>query len=145
VELTFVEEEIPKIVRQGGSGREAEQWENHLAPLKSDKMAGKSYRVWTYEKRTSAMSRMSTVRDRLNKVTPQDNYEIKVRPVDGQYGVYVQYNGTFTPAQMEENARKRQERSTRTIAARQAKVEPIAADDGKTAKERVADARKKAS
>ena len=34
MELAFIEEAIPKIVRAGGSGREAEPWEQHIAPLR---------------------------------------------------------------------------------------------------------------
>jgi hypothetical protein len=144
VELTFVKEEIPKIVRTGGSGREAEPWETHLAPIKEQ--AGQSFRVWTYDKRSGAQGRVTTVRDRLTKVTPQDNWTIKVRPVGEQFGVYVQYNGTFTPEQMAENAKKRQERSERTKASRPASGEVApTTGGGKTAKERVADAHKKAS
>jgi hypothetical protein len=138
MELVFVEEEIPKIVRKGGSGREAEKWEEHLAPAKTPSKAGKSYCLWTYDKRTSAVSRMSSVRARLTSVTPKDNWELKVRPRpnSSEFGVYVQYNGTFTPAQMAENAQKREERSARTLASRK----PTVVTDS-TAKERVAAAR----
>ena len=117
MELSFVEEEIPKIVRQGGSGREAEPWETHLAPLKGKDMASKSYRVWTYANKNSAPSHMNTVRDRLYKVTPQDNWDLKVRPVPNtdpvQYGLWVQYDGAYTPEQVIANAEARQKRSAR--------------------------------
>jgi hypothetical protein len=150
VELTFVKEEIPKITRKGGSGREAEPWETHLAPVKET--PGESFRVWTYETRNSATSRLSTVRDRLTKATPQDNWDLKVRPVSDYRGptgdvgegfaVYVQYNGMYTPEQIAENAKKRQERSDRTKAARKPVVASEPATE-QTAKERVAEAASK--
>lgn len=156
MELELIEEEIPKITRVGGSGREAEKWEDHLAAIKST--PNKSFRVWTYDVRTSAVSRMSTVRDRLTNATPQDNWEIRVRPVpnsEGQFGVYVAYRGTFTDAEQAENAAKRQARSERTRAARSAvqtdavaptptEADSAAPDDTQapqTAKEKVAAAR----
>lgn len=131
MELTFTREDIPKITRAGGSGREPEKWEEHLSPVKDT--AGVSFRVWTYEKRTSAVSRMSAVRDRLSKAVPQENWKLAVRPVyrvgdgdeatyatakpDGEsvehFGVYVQFDGLYTPEQMIENARLHQERSER--------------------------------
>lgn len=83
VELQFIEEEIPKISRAGGSGREPEKWEDHIAPLKADDRAGKSFRVWTYGKRPSAVSRMSSVRERLTKAVPAENWQLAVRPVPG--------------------------------------------------------------
>lgn len=83
MELTFIEEEIPKINRAGGSGREAEKWEDHIAPLKAEDRAGKSFRVWTYDKRPSAVSRMSSVRERLTQAVPSENWQLAVRPVPG--------------------------------------------------------------
>ncbi len=122
MELNFVREDIPKISRAGGSGREAEPWESHLAPLKDNH--GESFRVWTYEKRSSAVSRMSSVRDRLNKAVPTENWQLAVRVVPGtdpeQFGVYVAYMGNYTPEQVVENARKHTERSERVRASRAA-------------------------
>lgn len=122
MELDFIEEEIPKIARVGGAGREPEKWEDHIAPLKAEDRAGKSFRVWTYEKRPSAVSRMSSVRERLTKAVPSENWTLAVRPVPNtepeQYGVYVEYSGVFTPEQVQENAQKHQERSERVKAAR---------------------------
>lgn len=120
MELDLIEEEIPKIQREGGSGREPEHWEDHLAAIKSS--PNKSFRVWTYGVRTSAVSRMSTVRNRLTDATPEDNWEIKVRPVpdsDNQFGVYIVYRGTFTAEEVKVNEQNRQKRSERTRAARQ--------------------------
>jgi hypothetical protein len=158
VELNFIEEEVPKITRVGGAGREAEPWETHIAPLKEEGRSSKSFRVWTYGKRTSAVSRMSSVRDRLTKAVPTENWSLAVRPVPGtedavepegavdsegtsiagqsatQHGVYVQYNGTFTADEVAANAKAHAERSARVKAARaatQAKgesTEPIATD-----------------
>jgi len=167
MELDFIEEDIPKIARVGGAGREPEKWEDHIAPLKADDRAGKSFRVWTYEKRASAVSRMSSVRDRLTKAVPQENWQLAVRPVPNaepeQFGVYVSYAGQFTPEQITENARKHQERSERVKAARAATAanatEPTTTDTAEpvgdtatepgtpepTAKERVAQARAKAT
>lgn len=119
MELTFTREEIPKISRPGGSGREAEPWENHLAQLKDH--TGDSFRVWTYDKQTGAISRMTNVRDRLRKAVPHENWHLAVRPLDAdpnQFGVYVTYKGTFTPEQITDNARKHAERSARVKAAR---------------------------
>lgn len=162
MELAFIEEEIPKITRAGGSGREAEPWEDHIAPLKQGDKAGKSFRVWTYSKRASGVSRMSSVRERLTKAVPGENWQLAVRPVPGtegtdaegndttQYGVYVQYAGTFTPEQILENAKKHQERSERVrnaraaTAAAQTAAPAEPADDGQSPAERVAAARQTA-
>lgn len=169
MELAFIEEEIPKITRVGGSGREPEPWETHIAPLKDTDKAGKSFRVWTYSKRPSAVSRMSSVRERLTTAVPAENWQLAVRPVPGtenavnedgtsvtQYGVYVMYAGAFTSEQVLNNARKHQERSDRVKAARLAAeaakaseptaptaepTDPSATE--MTAKERVAAAREK--
>jgi hypothetical protein len=121
MELTFTREDVPKITRIGGSGREAEPWETHLAPLKDT--PGESFRVWTYEKRTSAVSRMSSVRERLTKAVPTENWNLAVRTVPGTvdpelYGVYISFAGTFTAEQIAENVRKHDERSNRVKAAR---------------------------
>lgn len=141
MDLDFIQEEIPKITRAGGSGREAEPWETHLAPLKDEDKAGKDFRVWTYDKRASAVSRMSSVRERLTKAVPGENWTIAVRPVPGtetavhpagtmdgetdisgtsatKFGVYVSYAGTFTDEEITANAIKHQERSERVKAAR---------------------------
>lgn len=135
MELDFIEEEIPKIARVGGAGREPEKWEDHIAPLKAEDRAGKSFRVWTYEKRPSAVSRMSSVRERLTKAVPSENWTLAVRPVPNtepeQYGVYVEYSGTFTPEQVTENAQKHAERSARVKEAR-AKAEAEKAAAGVT-------------
>lgn len=158
MDLSFIEEEIPKITRAGGSGREAEPWEEHVSPLKAEDKAGKSYRVWTYGKRPSAVSRMSSVRERLTKAVPAENWQLAVRAVPGtesavhpagtmdgetdvsgtsatQYGVYVQYAGQFTAEQVAENAQKHQERSERVKAARAKAAEntpDVQADDAMT-------------
>jgi hypothetical protein len=142
MELTFTREDIPKITRAGGSGREAEAWETHLAPLKDT--PNESFRVWTYDKRTSAVSRMSSVRERLTKAVPGENWNLAVRSIPGtagtthpegtvdadgksiagesaeQFGVYVAYVGTFTDEQIAENARLHKERSERVRNARAA-------------------------
>ena len=142
MELAFIEEAIPKITRAGGSGREAEPWEDHLAPLKDAGRAGKDFRVWTYDKRPSAVSRMTGVRERLTKAVPFENWDLAVRPVPGtetavhpegavdpagnsiagtsatQFGVYVSFRGQFTDEQVAENVKRHQERSDRVKAAR---------------------------
>lgn len=150
MELTFTREDIPKISRAGGSGREAEPWETHLAPLKET--PEESFRVWTYDKRTSAVSRMSSVGERLRTAVPGENWQLAVRPVpdtagtvhpegtttevtdaDGnkqtvdisgtsaeQFGVYVAYKGTFTDEEIAKNAADHQARSDRVKAARAA-------------------------
>lgn len=150
MELNFIEEDIPKIARVGGAGREPEKWEEHVAPLKAEDRAGKSFRVWTYEKRPSATSRMSSVRERLVKAVPNENWQLAVRPVtvmlavegsdepveSEQFGVYVSYKGTFTDEQVAENAVKHAERSQRVRDAR-AKAE---AEKAAKAAEATADA-----
>lgn len=122
--LNFIEEAIPSITRSGGDGRDPIKWEESLAPLK-DKIDS-SFRVWTYEKKTGATSRVAAVRDRLIKATPSDNWTIAVRPVPDDpehFGVYVQYNGVFTDEEVAANAAKRQERSERIKAARASAAE----------------------
>jgi hypothetical protein len=152
VELNFIEESIPKISRVGGAGREAEPWEQHIAPLKEEGRAGKSFRVWTYGKRASAVSRMSSVRERLTKAVPSENWALAVRVVPGtesatqpildsegaptgetepatQHGVYVQYDGVFTDEQVAANAKAHDERSARVKAARAKALEAKAAGE----------------
>lgn len=130
IELNFTEEAIPTIVRES-VGREPEKWENHLAPLKADDKAGKSFRVWQYGKKTGATSRVASVRKRLVDATPEDNWTLAVREVPGadptEYGVYVKYNGTFTPEQVAENAAARQKRSDSIKAVREAAAAASAA------------------
>jgi hypothetical protein len=161
MELTFTREDIPKITRAGGSGREAEPWENHLAPLKDS--PEESFRVWTYDKRTSAVSRMSSVRERLVKAVPSENWQLAVRPLPGmetlpeseqKFGVYVAYIGTFTDEEVAANAKAHAERSARVKAARAAAEAARAAEEpatvggspleSATPKERVQAARAKA-
>jgi len=138
MELNLIPEEIPKVTRVGGSGREPERWEEHLAPIKET--PGISYRVWTYAKRTSAVSRMTSVRDRLTKAVPYDNWTMAVRAVPETdpetYGVYVQFNGQFTDEQVAENARLHAERSARVRASRvTAEPEPEPQDPSEPAPE----------
>jgi hypothetical protein len=137
MELTFTREDVPKITRIGGSGREAEPWETHLAPLKDT--PGESFRVWTYEKRTSAVSRMSSVRERLTKAVPTENWNLAVRTVPGTgaenpelYGVYISFAGTFTAEQVAENVRKHDERSNRVKAARAKRAAEEATEEAST-------------
>lgn len=159
MELAFIEEPIPKITRAGGSGREAEPWETHLAPLKEEDKAGKDFRVWTYDKRASAVSRMTSVRERLTKAVPGENWKLAVRPVPGtetavhpagtmdgetdisgtpatKHGVYVSFAGSFTPEQIVENAKKHAARSERVKAARakaaEAGTPAVQSDNGDT-------------
>jgi hypothetical protein len=173
MELTFTREDIPKITRATGSGREPEKWEEHLAPAKDTPDV--SFRVWTYDKRTSAVSRMSAVRDRLTKAVPSENWTLAVRPIPGtedavhpegatdkdgqdiagtsatQYGVYVAYVGTFTDEEVAENARLHAERSERVKASRAANEtaegEPETTEPvaEPTPQERIAAARQKAN
>lgn len=148
MELTFVKEAIPTITRTGGSGREAEKWEEHLAPLKAEDMAGESFRVWTYDKKSGAISRMTSVRDRLNKAVPNENWKMAVRPlkvevdaVDSEgaptgekteaekFGVYIAYKGVFTDEEIAKNKEEHAKRSARVLAAREkAAAEKAAAE-----------------
>ena len=141
VELNFVQEEIPKVTRAGGSGREAEPWEKQLSQLKDT--AGVSFRVWDYEKRPSAISRMTSVRDRLRKAVPQENWELAVRqiPESDRFGVYVVYKGGFSEAEQEVNAKAHAERSERVRAARN-KPEAEGTPTPLTPQEKVAQAHK---
>jgi hypothetical protein len=123
-ELSFVEEDIPTIVRTGGSGAQPIKWEDLLAPLMAEDKAGKSFRVWEYEKKTGATSRVATVRARLTEVVPEQNWKIAVRPVPGsdpvKHGVYVQFDGMFTPEQVAARAKDREARIAKIKAARKA-------------------------
>lgn len=140
VNLTFTPEAIPKITRIGGSGRTATEWENLLDPVRQQ--PGVSFRVWEYDKRQSAVSRLSSVRERLTKVVPHENWKMVVRLVPDSdpeiFGVYVEYIGVFTPEQIEENAKLHAERSARVRAAREAKAEREAADAAHAAAEAAA-------
>lgn len=150
MELQLVREEIPKITRPGGSGREAEPWEKHLESNGFKETPGVSYRVWTYDKRTSAVSRMTSVRERLTKAVPHENWKLAVRLVPNttpeQFGVYIAFEGLFTDEQVVANAKAHKERSERVRKAR-AKTEPTTTPEtsdapAPTAKERVATAHK---
>jgi hypothetical protein len=140
MELTFVKEELPKITRAGGSGREAEPWENHLAPLKET--PDQTFRVWTYDKRTSAISRSQSVRNRLTAAVPNENWRLAVRPVQVEgvekFGVYVAFDGIFTAEEVAANAKAHQERSERVKAARAKSIaDKAAAENGALTNEQI--------
>jgi hypothetical protein len=148
-ELNFREAEIPAIVRTGGGGAAPIEWEVALAPLKGANMKNekgewKSVLVWDYEKETAAQSRISSLHKRLNQETPEDNWLIAKRVVPGsdpvRHGVYIQYQGTFTPEQVEANARKRADASQKRQATREAGKAAKAALDGAEAAPAVAEA-----
>ena len=147
MDLNFIPEDIPTVVRVGGEGRKPVEWENELAPLKEHQ--GRSFRVWTYGKRTAATSRAAAVRARLIAQTPSDNWTYAVREVtvDGteQYGVYLRFNGVFTDDEVAANAAKRAERSAKIKAQKDAKAaaEPaVAAETAETPAQKVAKARR---
>lgn len=126
MELTFTAvDEIPaKPTREGGPGAEPIKWEELLAPLKAPDKAGKPFLVWDYEKKTGAQSRISAVHNRLVANVPEEKWTLVNRPVPGsdpeKHGVYVQFDGTYTPEEVLANATKRKERSDRIKAARKA-------------------------
>jgi hypothetical protein len=144
MELNFIEEDMPKVTREGGQGRAPVKWEDELAPLKDH--AGKSFRVWTYEKRTAATSRVQGVRTRLVTATPADNWTVAVRPiqVDGaeQFGVYVVFNGVYTDDEVAANAAKRDARSAKIKAQREAAAQSANVVDEATPAQKVAATRK---
>lgn len=111
--------------RPPGKGREPVKWEEHLAPLE-DRLLDKPARLWTYEAKTGAVSRMSAVRQRLVDAAPHKNWELKVRPVPNTepqlHGVYVVFHGDHTPEEMQANAKARQERRDRAKANADAKL-----------------------
>jgi hypothetical protein len=119
MELQFIEEDIPKSARGNHEGRKAEPWEDHIEPLKNS--PGKSFRVWTYEKKTSAVGRASNVSSRVFEQTPYDDWTIVARQVPNSdvFGVYVQYNGTLTESQVQEKVNKRLERAEKMRRARE--------------------------
>lgn len=135
-DLSFVEEEIPTITRAGGSGAQPVEWEKLLAPLTEGDKAGKSFRVWQYEKKTGATSRVAAVRNRLTAFVPEQNWKIAVRAVPGSdpevFGVYVQYDGTFTPEEVAKRAEDRAARVAKIQAARAAASASNATLDGNT-------------
>jgi hypothetical protein len=120
----IVFESIPEAPpRPPGKGREPVKWEDHLAPLES-KLLNTPARLWAYENKAAATSRMSAVRSRLNTAVPQKNWELKVRPVPDTtlWGVYAVFHGDYTPEQVAENAAARQKRRDATVASRAAKT-----------------------
>ena len=145
MDLNFIPEDIPTVVRVGGEGRKPTEWENELAPLKEHQ--GRSFRVWTYGKRTAATSRAAAVRARIIATTPSDNWTYAVREVevDGhpQFGVYLRFNGNYSSDEVAANAAKRAERSAKIKAQREAKAasEPAVAAES-TPAEKVAAARR---
>lgn len=151
----IVFEDIPAAPpRPPGKGREPVKWEDHLTPLEPQ-LTEKPARLWTYEAKTGAVSRMSAIRQRLAEAAPHKNWEFKVRPVPDTtpqlHGVYAVFHGDFTPEQMQTNAKARQERRDRVAAAKNApeatatdEASPVAvspadaASEAKTPKERLA-------
>jgi hypothetical protein len=127
-EIVF--EDIPAAPpRPPGKGREPVKWEEHLAPLETQ-LLNKPARLWQYEVKTGAVSRMSAVRQRLAEVVPEKHWEFKVRPVpntDPQlFGVYAVFHGQNTPEQMLANAQDRQKRRDALASARAAKTADVA-------------------
>lgn len=119
----LIQEDIPAAPpRPPGKGREPVKWEDHLAPLEST-LFEKPHRLWSYEMKTGATSRMSAVRGRLNTAAPSKNWEFKVRPVPGSdlWGVYAVFHGEYSPDEQLSKAQKRQEHSAKLAAARDAK------------------------
>jgi hypothetical protein len=112
--------------RPPGKGREPIKWEEHLAPLES-RLLDSPARLWAYEVKTGAVSRMSAVRNRLYNAAPAKNWEFKVRPVPNTspqlYGVYAVFHGDYTPDEQLKAAQARagrRERVTKANAARTA-------------------------
>lgn len=122
----IVFEDIPDAPpRPPGKGREPVKWEEHLAPLQ-EKLLEKPARLWAYENKTGAVSRMSAVRARLADAAPALHWEFKVRPVPGTtpqlHGVYAVFHGQHTPEQQLKNAQDRQTRRDRVKAANEART-----------------------
>lgn len=120
---SLVFEDIPDAPpRPPGKGREPVKWEEHLAPLEAQ-LLNKPARLWAYEAKSGATSRMSAVRSRLNDAAPSKNWELKVRPIpntDPQlYGVYAVFHGEYTPEQQLSNAQDRQKRRDAIAAAKE--------------------------
>jgi hypothetical protein len=122
ITLDLIEEDIPAPVRLGGGGREAIKWEELLAPIKEHE--SKSFRVWTYDKRTAAASRANQVSSRLFKVKPHEKWVIAVRqiPNSEQFGVYTMYAGHWSKSEVAKRQHDHERRSAnaaaRTAAAR---------------------------
>lgn len=121
----FAFEDIPDApARPPGKGREPVKWEEHLSALEAQ-LLEKPARLWSYEAKTGAVSRMSAVRQRLADAAPDKNWELKVRPVPNTepqlHGVYAVFHGQHTPEQMLANAQDRQKRRDALAAAKAAK------------------------
>lgn len=121
----FVFEDIPNAPpRPPGKGREPTKWEEHLAPLEPQ-LLKKPARLWSYEAKTGAVSRMAAIRNRLNAAAPHKNWEFKVRPVPNTtpqlHGVYAVFHGDFTPEQVLANAQNRQKRRDAFVTAKAAR------------------------
>lgn len=121
-EINFTPATIPDAVRSGGEGREPVKWEELLAPLKPK--VGEGFLAYQYTKKTAATSRVANIRKRLFTATPGDNWTIVVRPVPNSdpelFGVYVQFNGTYTEEEQKQRAAQRQERAAKLQAAKAA-------------------------
>jgi hypothetical protein len=154
---SIVLESIPDAPpRPPGKGREPVKWEEHLAPLES-KLLETPARLWAYENKTGATSRMLAVRSRITAAAPHKNWEFKVRPVPNSdlHGVYAVYHGEFTPDEQLANAKGRAERAAKLAASRAlgtsaaptptepAPEAPAATEAPKTPKEKLAAAAKK--
>jgi hypothetical protein len=126
----FTFEDIPDPApRPPGKGREPVKWEEHLAPMEGQ-LKEKPARLWSYDVKTGAVSRMSAVRQRLVEAAPHKNWEFKVRPIPNSnpseespqlYGVYAVFHGDHTPEQVLANAQERQKRREAMAAAKSAK------------------------
>jgi hypothetical protein len=158
----IVFESIPDApARPPGKGREPVAWESHLANVE-DQLLEKPARLWAYENKTGAVSRMSAVRSRLAEAAPAQNWEFKVRPVPNTepqlHGVYAVFHGEHSPEAQLKNAQERQVRRDRVIKASAvraaakaaesateapvAPVEELAQAPAQTPKERLAASRK---
>jgi hypothetical protein len=117
--MEFIKESIPPVHVSGGAGRLPNKWEEDLAPLKEHQ--GEAFRIFTYGKRTAATSRMAVIRNRLALMTPHDNWQLAIRKLpDGMFGCYACYVGPLTDEEVAVREAKRQERSNRIKAQRQA-------------------------
>lgn len=128
--ITMIVESAPAAPkREGGKGREPIKWDEVLDPVRKqvdDEGNPQTVRAWTYPSRNGANGRVATVRKYLRNSAPDLNYQFVTRQVPeglpdaGQFGVYVTFRGTYTPAQIAENAKAHKARSERVVTSQQA-------------------------
>jgi hypothetical protein len=109
--IILVRKDIPPKVRKpGGTGRDPEFWENHLAPAKEGDNAGQSFVVSEHPSKGSATNRITGMKKRLRTAVPDQwwDFDYGQDSETEKWEVFVTYKGIYTSEQIAANAVKHQ-------------------------------------